>query len=111
MFPRNMGPFTVIPLPNPPRSAPRNGDFGHRGPLGGAAGAIHRSDEPPADECTVGRIEMRLPWRPVVLGSVERCKLGRPAWTPMTAGAVRRLIGPVDDESHDEREMSEESGL
>jgi len=54
---------------------------------------------------------MRLPWRPVVLGGVERRKLGRPAWTPMTAGAVRRLIGPVDDESHDEREMPEESGL
>lgn len=37
--------------------------------------------------------------RPVVLGGVERRKLGRPAWTVMGAEAVRRLIGPVDDEN------------
>lgn len=46
--------------------------------------------------------------RPVVLGGVERRKLGTPAWTPMTVEAVRQLIGTIEDEPRDVRRIPEQ---
>lgn len=69
---RNMPRFTVVSYSlrvdalSGTVTSPAQSDRGQ------AAGAIHRSDEPSADECTVGWIEMRLPCTPVLfVGSHE----------------------------------------
>ncbi len=44
-FLRDSAPLTVIPSPDPPRSAPRNGDCGPRRPLGKSGGCDSSVDE------------------------------------------------------------------
>ncbi len=47
MFLRNRSPFTVIPLPDPPPPAPRSGDVGCRGSLGGSGRCDSSVDDSP----------------------------------------------------------------